>query len=69
MGQMPIVTFIADLLAAILPMLDHFNIFGPIATGETIPLAFLGLDALYCLAYSSLAMLAALLMFEDRDLA
>ncbi len=28
-----------------------------------------GLAALYCLAYSSLAMLAALLMFEDRDLA
>ena len=69
MGQMPIVTFIADLLAAILPVLDHFNIYGPIATGETVPLAYLGLALLYCLAYSSLAMLAALLMFEDRDLA
>ena len=34
MGQMAIVTFIADLLAAILPVLDHFNIYGPIATGE-----------------------------------
>jgi len=69
MGQMAIVTFIADLLAAILPVLDHFNIYGPIATGEQVPLAYLGLAALYCLAYSSLAMLAALLMFEDRDLA
>ena len=69
MGQMPIVTFIADLLAAILPVLDHFNIYGPIATGEPVPMAYLGLAALYCLAYSSLAMLVALLMFEDRDLA
>jgi ABC-type transport system involved in multi-copper enzyme maturation permease subunit len=69
MGQMAIVTFIADLLAAILPVLDHFNIYGPIATGESVPLAYLGLASLYCLAYSSLAMLAALLMFEDRDLA
>ena len=69
MGQMAIVTFIADLLAAILPVLDHFNIYGPIATGERVPPAYLGLAALYCLAYSSLAMLAALLMFEDRDLA
>ena len=69
MGQMAIVTFIADLLAAILPVLDHFNIYGPIATGERVPLAYLGLAVLYCLAYSSLAMLAALLMFEDRDLA
>jgi ABC-type transport system involved in multi-copper enzyme maturation permease subunit len=69
MGQMAIVTFIADLLAAILPVLDHFNIDGPIFSGETVPMAYLGLAALYCLVYSSLAMLAALLMFEDRDLA
>jgi ABC-type transport system involved in multi-copper enzyme maturation permease subunit len=69
MGQMAIVAFIADLLAALLPVLDHFNIYGPIATGEYVPPAYLGLAALYCLAYSSLAMLAALLMFEDRDLA
>jgi ABC-type transport system involved in multi-copper enzyme maturation permease subunit len=69
MGQMAIVTFIADLLAAILPVLDHFNIYGPIATGETVKIEYLGLAGLYCLAYSSLAMLAALLMFEDRDLA
>jgi ABC-type transport system involved in multi-copper enzyme maturation permease subunit len=69
MGQMAIVTFLADLLAAILPVLDHFNIYGPIATGEHVPLAYLGLAGVYCLAYSTLAMLAALLMFEDRDLA
>lgn len=69
MGQMAIVPFIADLLAAILPVLDHFNIYGPIATGESVPPAYLGLAGLYCLAYSSLSMLAALLMFEDRDLA
>ena len=69
MGQMAIVTFIADLLAANLPVLDHFNIYGAIASGERVPLGLLGWDALYCLAYSSLAMLAALLMFEDRDLA
>jgi hypothetical protein len=69
MGQMAIVAFIADLLAAILPVLDHFNIYGPIATGEHVPLVYLGLAGLYCLAYSALAMLGALLMFEDRDLA
>lgn len=69
MGQMPIVPFLADLLAAILPVLEHFNIYGPIATGESVPLAYLGLSALYCLACSALALLAALLMFEDRDLA
>jgi ABC-type transport system involved in multi-copper enzyme maturation permease subunit len=69
MGQMAMVTFLADLLAAILPVLDHFNIYGPISTGEHVPITYLGWAGLYCLAYSSLAMLAALLMFEDRDLA
>jgi ABC-type transport system involved in multi-copper enzyme maturation permease subunit len=69
MGQTAIVTFIANLLAAVLPVLEHFNIYGPIASGESVPLAYLGLAALYCLACSSLAMLAALLMFEDRDMA
>jgi ABC-type transport system involved in multi-copper enzyme maturation permease subunit len=69
MGQIAIVTFIANLLAATLPVLDHFNIYGPIATGEPVKLAYLGLSGLYCLAFSAFAMLAALLMFEDRDLA
>jgi ABC-type transport system involved in multi-copper enzyme maturation permease subunit len=69
MGQVAIVPFLADLLSAILPVLEHFNIYGPIATGQIVPLAYLGLAALYCLAFSSFAMLAALLMFEDRDLA
>ncbi len=69
MGQIAIVAFLANLLAAILPVLDHFNIYGPIATGESVPLVYLGLAVVYCLVYSSLAMLAALLLFEDRDLA
>lgn len=68
-GQLAIVTFIANLLAAVLPILDHFNIYGPIATGEKVQIAYLGLAGLYCLVYSALAMLVALLMFEDRDLA
>jgi ABC-type transport system involved in multi-copper enzyme maturation permease subunit len=68
-GQFTIVTFIAKLLSAILPVLEHFNIYGPIATGEPVKIEYLGLAGLYCLAFSSFAMFAALLMFEDRDLA
>jgi ABC-type transport system involved in multi-copper enzyme maturation permease subunit len=69
LGQMAIVPFLADLLSAILPVLDHFNIYGPISTGSSVPLRYLGLAGLYCLAYTSLAMFVALLMIEDRDLA
>jgi ABC-type transport system involved in multi-copper enzyme maturation permease subunit len=68
-GQLPMVPFVADLLATILPLLDYFNVYGAISTGDAIPWTFVGLDALYCLLYSTVAILLALLLFEDRDLA
>ncbi len=40
-----------------------------ISTGQEVPLEYLAWDGLYCLLYSSVAMLVALLLFEDRDLA
>jgi hypothetical protein len=69
MGQMAIVPFLANLLSAILPVLEYFNIYGPIGTGEPVNAAYLGLAGLYTLAYVSFATFGALLMFEDRDLA
>jgi ABC-type transport system involved in multi-copper enzyme maturation permease subunit len=69
LGQMAIVPFLADLLSAVLPVLDHFNIYGPISTGNSVPPTYLALAGLYCLAYTSLAMFVALLMIEDRDFA
>ena len=68
-GQMPIIPFVADLLATILPVLDHFNIYGPIATGNPVPGSYLLWSAGYAILYSTVAMLLALLLFEDRDLA
>ncbi len=68
-GQLEYVPFVANFLAAALPVLDHFNIYGAISTGRDVPLDYLGLAAVYCVLYSSVAMLVALLLFEDRDLA
>ncbi len=68
-GQIPMVPFVADLLSAVLPVLEHFNIYGAITSGDPVPAAYLGWAALYCLLYSTVAMLLALLLFEDRDLA
>ncbi len=69
LGQIEQVGFIAGLLAAVLPVLEHFNMYTAIATGQNVPLTYLGLAGIYCLLYSGLAMLVALLLFEDRDLA
>ena len=68
-GQIEFVRFVANLLAAILPVLDHFNISAGISTGQEVPGEYLAWAGLYCLIYSSVAMLLAMLLFEDRDLA
>lgn len=68
-GRFEIVTFVGTFLATILPVLDHFNIYTAIATGKEVPWAYVGLASIYCVLYSGAAMLLALLLFEDRDLA
>ncbi len=68
-GQNEFVRFVANLLAATLPVLDNFNVSAAISTGQEVPWQYLGLAGVYCLLYSAVAMLLALLLFEDRDLA
>jgi ABC-type transport system involved in multi-copper enzyme maturation permease subunit len=68
-GQVELVGFIAHLFAAIFPSLDYFSADTSISLGKAISLDYLGLAALYCLVYCTLALVVALLLFEDRDLA
>ncbi len=69
LNQFEIVTFVARLIATIFPVLDHFNIQAAVAGGAAVPLAYLQWSLLYCGIYATIAMLLALVMFEDRDLA
>lgn len=68
-GKLPLVTFVGRLLATILPALDYFSSDAAIAAGKPIPLEYIGAAGLYSAIYITIAMLAALLLFEDRDLA
>jgi hypothetical protein len=68
-GKFEIVRFIGQFMATVLPVLDHFNIQAAVAAGAEVPLAYLGMAFLYCLLYSTIAMILGLAMFEDRDLA
>ncbi len=63
------VVFIGQLIATILPVLDHFNIQAAVAAGRPVPLIYLMWSFIYCCVYSGIAMLLALILFEDRDLA
>lgn len=62
------VAFVGTLLATVFPVLDHFNIQPAIASGVHVPLEYLLVSFVYCLLYTSMAMLLGLTLFEDRDL-
>lgn len=68
-GDIVYVKFIGQLLAVILPGLDHFEIEGAIAGSATAPGIYLLNALLYSSLYVAAAMLLALTFFEDRDLA
>ncbi|MEX0678940.1 MAG: hypothetical protein WD063_17830 [Pirellulales bacterium] len=68
-GEFEIVRFVGQFIATVLPVLDHFNIQAAVAAGAVVPLSYLGMAFLYCVLYSTIAMLLGLAMFEDRDLA
>jgi hypothetical protein len=68
-GSFEGVVFVARLLATVLPVLEHFDIKPAISGGVDVPWQYLGTALLYCILYSTVAMLLALTLFEDRDLA
>lgn len=68
-AKFELVRFVGLLIATVFPVLDHFNIQAAVAAGAIVPLTYLSWALLYCLLYSSIMMLLALAMFEDRDLA
>lgn len=68
-GKFAPVRFVAELLSTVLPILDHFNIQAAVSTGATVPYDYLGWTLLYSFLYGVMALLLALLLFEDRDLA
>jgi len=68
-GKLEIVVFVANLLSAVLPVLDNFTMEGAISTGQKVPMIYLVWAGVYSLVYCTAALLLALLLFEDRDLA
>ena len=63
------VRFVANLFAAVLPMLEYFSVYAAIAGGYEVPLVYLFWVTVYTVIFCSCAMLVALTMFVDRDLA
>lgn len=68
-GRLPLVRFTGRLFATLLPVLDHFTIEAAVVGGVAVPWSYLGWAALYAALYSAVALLVALVLFQDRDLA
>jgi ABC-type transport system involved in multi-copper enzyme maturation permease subunit len=68
-GQLETVSFVGQLLATVLPVLEHFNMSPAIMSGRPVTIDYLLWALLYCFIYSAFALLGALVLFEDRDLA
>jgi ABC-type transport system involved in multi-copper enzyme maturation permease subunit len=70
-GKIPQVGFVASLLSAVLPVLENFSVtaIAYLEPKNVVPLSYVGMSGVYCLLYCGVAMLLALLLFEDRDLA
>jgi hypothetical protein len=64
-----IIQFMGQFFAVVLPVLEHFNIYAAIAGGRAVPWVYLGWAFAYCVLYTGVALLFALFLFEDRDLA
>lgn len=64
-----LVQFTAQMAELVLPALEFFNVSSAVATGSTIPPSYIAWNLLYCILYSSIGILLAFVLFEDRDLA
>lgn len=68
-GGFAILQFVGQLIAVIVPDLEHFSMQAAIDSGNPVPIQYLAGTLVYALLYTCLALLVGLLLFEDRDLA
>ena len=68
-AALPTVSVFANLIAIVLPVLNHFDVQAAVNTNVQVPLVYIGWSIIYTAIYGAMAMLFALVMFEDRDLA
>jgi ABC-type transport system involved in multi-copper enzyme maturation permease subunit len=69
LGKLELVTFLARVIATVLPAVENYNVEAAIVTGSLVEARYVGYAALYSAAYIAAAVLLAFILFEDRDLA
>ncbi len=68
-AQIEFVQFMGQLIATVLPQLEIYSVEAVIATNAVVPPSYLLTVFFYTACYCAVAILLALILFEDRDLA
>ena len=69
LGSFEIVAFFSQITAVVFPVLANYDVQSAIAKNAVVPFSYLGWTTVYTLIYSTLSLVVALILFEDRDLA
>jgi ABC-type transport system involved in multi-copper enzyme maturation permease subunit len=69
LGRLELVTFLARVIATVLPAVESYNVEAAIVTGSLVEARYVGIAAVYSACYIAAAVLMAFILFEDRDLA
>jgi ABC-type transport system involved in multi-copper enzyme maturation permease subunit len=67
--KLEFVSFMARLIATMLPSLEAFNMSANVSSGNLVPAVYLWYSALYSMLYIGAMILLSFILFEDRDLA
>jgi len=62
------VNVVGQAITTIIPVLEHFDVSAAIVGDATVPMTYLGWTLVYTTLYCGVALLVALILFEDRDL-
>jgi len=62
------VAVVGQTISTVIPVLEHFDVRAAIVGEVGVPMEYLGWTLVYCVLYCSVALLVALILFEDRDL-
>ncbi|MEL7496820.1 MAG: hypothetical protein AAFN77_04375 [Planctomycetota bacterium] len=69
LAEIDTIVVFANLIAVIFPVADYFDVQTAINTSADVPWIYMGWSVVYTALYGAMAMLLALILFEDRDLA
>ena len=69
LAEIDTIVVFANLVAVIFPVADYFDVQTAINTSSDVPLVYMSWSFVYMALYGLIALLLALIFFEDRDLA